>query len=153
MTNHLDTSEPTTSDGVAARPDVLSMARAMAKYAEQLAVLAKVRTQMIEDLQGEGGTGQWKLDTLLDFHSGDAVTHETWARLWLIVITKGADDNAWGAALTDAMELATGAHDNNGLAPLMNAMRASAAKRWIRHQRRSWAALPLEVLAWAPFEF
>jgi hypothetical protein len=148
-----DTAEPTTADGVAARPDVLSLERATAKHAEQLDTLDELRAQMIKDLQGESGTGQWKLDALFHFHANAAIVHETWARLWLIVITKGADDHAWGAALTTAMELATGAHDYNGLPSMWNANRADAAKRWIRNQRRSWAALPVDVLAWAPFEF
>lgn len=147
-----DTAEPTAAEGTAARPDVLTAKRATEKLGEVEARLMSRRIQMVDDLNGASGTGTWRLDSLIDFHGPNAVEDETHARLWRVVVLGNATDDAWGKALTLGMELAT----DSATAPtagLMPYYRQRAAKRWVRHQRRAWAALPQEVLAWAPFDF
>jgi hypothetical protein len=143
-----DTAEPTTAEGVAGRPDVLSMERAAKAFEDLGNSISLHQADMVNDLR-KG----WSLSTLANYHGSRAITNETWSDLWRIVVTGDATDKAWGKALTTAMEWATRDERTTGIEEGTRHERQRAATRWIRNNRRSFAALPQEVLAWAPFEF
>lgn len=131
------------------RPEVLSLERARNRSNAYMSELKDLYVQIASDFTRKG----WPFSVLASYHGSHVITLETWVDLWAVVTSGGATDDAWGKALVTALEWATRDDRTTGIEEGLRHERQRAAKRWVRNNRRSFAALPQEVLAWAPFEF